>query len=323
MRCILGIDSGGSKCDALLVRDDGILLGWGRSDPVRQGRTDTGSGRSWPAVYSALTKAIGTTRCDELHVVNYSERFSLDFLREKLCANIHRHAALEHTAARALVGVEDGIVALAGTGALVHGRTRDGQQKTLDGLGPLLGDHGGGFHIGLLGVRAAGQSGWHPRRGTSLAEAIYQECGGLGDRSSFSLVKYMLVERDRSEIASLARIVDQEANKGDRIAVEILQQAAAELAATVYDVVDTLGMAEDEYPFVGTGSVALRSEIFWNHCCKLVQEFAPRFRPMTTRLPPVAGVVLAVLGALDGVEADKARKVLLDETAEFFVRVAV
>ena len=112
----------------------------------------------------------------------------------------------------------------------------------------------------------------------------------------------MLGDRDRSEIASLARIVNEEASAGDRVAGEILCTAAAELAATAYDVVDNLGMTQEEYPLVGTGSIAVKSSIYWDHFCMLVREFAPNLQAVKSDLPAAVGVVLSALQRMPDVD---------------------
>jgi hypothetical protein len=301
-----------------VVREDGALLGWGRGQPAaRQGRTVTGTGRSQTAVQEALTKALEGIVCDELLVVNYSPRFPYACFAPHCRGRVRFRSVREAPAARALAGVRDGIVAVAGTGAVVGAVTREGRESYLDGLGPMLGDHGSGFHIGLMAIRAAAQSGWHPRRGTALADAVYAHLGGrVGDRHGDSLITYMLGDRDRSEIASVARIVNEQAERGDSTAVDLLQQAAADMAGTVFDLADTLGMTAEAYPFVGTGSVATRSRIYWERLCELVAEFAPAFVPMRSPLPPVIGV--ALWGLQHGGSDGAARERLIEEAAAHF-----
>jgi N-acetylglucosamine kinase-like BadF-type ATPase len=75
MRCILAIDAGGSKCDALLVRDDCTVMGYGYvdvNDPA-SGRGRIGSGRSFKSISHAVRQAIGDTVCDELILVGFSK----------------------------------------------------------------------------------------------------------------------------------------------------------------------------------------------------------------------------------------------------------
>ena len=318
MRYILGIDSGGTKSEAMLVHEDGTVVGWGRSTPTEFGRavfTFHGNGRTRNAVSTAVRKALGNTRFDELLVAGVATVHSLAFLTESFPARVELHLAGEFSSAFALVGEPCGIVALAGTGSFVHGLTRDGRVVHLDGLGPWLGDHGSGYRIGYQAFRAAARSGWHPRHRTSLAGRIYRVCGlKREDPLGGALIRHMLPDRDRSEVASLARIVDEEAEAGDRVAREILEAAASGLAETIYDVVQWLGMDGEDYALVGTGGVAAKSRIYWEHLCTRVHEFAPRLRPVRSDLPAVVGVVLTALRKLHPHDLEPVRQRLCEGT---------
>jgi N-acetylglucosamine kinase-like BadF-type ATPase len=319
MRCILGIDGGGTKCHAILVRDDGQVLGWGQSD--QKGKNDErhrvfgGRGRSYYSILKAVVQAIGRIDCDELHIASVNNALPLDFLRQDRPMKIQVHPISEYSAAFAQAGETYGIVALSGTGSIVYGKTRDGRAVYLDGLGPLLGDHGSGYDIGLRAIRAAAMAGWHPRHATSFANDIYRSCGGkANDRRGLSLIKYMIERRDRSAIANLARFVTTAAENGDRVAQSILEEAAADLAATVYDAVDILEISKEPYKLIGTGGIITHSNIYWNHLCKLVKKFAPRLRPTRSDLPAVVGVALSAMLQLPSINIRKAKTLLFKST---------
>jgi N-acetylglucosamine kinase-like BadF-type ATPase len=217
-------------------------------------------------------------------------------------------------AAFRLAGVACGICALAGTGAFVHGLTRSGRIGHLDGLGPLLGDHGGGYEIGLRALQATARAAWHPRHHTTLVEDVLAACHLRGRGSAGQgLITYMSKPRDRSEIAGLSRIVAVAASRGDAVALRILQEAAAGLASTVYDLVDQLKMTEEDYPFVGTGGVITGSDLYWEHLCRKVREFAPRLKPVRSDLPAVVGVALGALAQMPGVDYETTKQHLMDE----------
>jgi len=312
MRCVLGIDSGGTKCDAVVVRDDGVAVGWGRTEyrpePGRQ-RNWGGFGRNPRSIGMAVRQAIKGLECEELHIAGLMTYMPLGFLRESNIGCIHLHSVHEEQSAFALAGVDAGLVVLAGTGAFVYGITHDGREAHLDGLGPMIGDYGSGFHIGSLALRAAGKAEWHPRHHTSLAEAILSTLKARnGEGGYWSLVEYTGSERDRAEVASLARIVDEEARKGDRIALDILQQAAAAMAETVRDVQERLEIGSEPYTMVGTGSVATNCDIFWTHLCATVADFAPHLTPWRCALPPAAGLALIALKKLAAVDEATLRK---------------
>ena len=311
MRCVLAIDSGGTKCHVVLVRDDGQLLGWSRSGPAQGPKESVsyGWGRSHRVVLYAIKEALGSASYEELHIGAVG-RFPPEFLiKNRHPTRLQVHQITEPMAAFRLVGLTYGVCALAGTGAFVHGRTRDGRFRHLDGLGPLLGDHGGGYDIGLRAIQAAARSGWHPRHRVTFANEVFDACGGhRNDPYGQSLIAYMAVPHDRAEIAQFARLVAEAAAKGDAVAEKILHHAAASLAATVYDLVDQLQMAGDEYSLVGTGGVITGSDLYWEHLCNEVKAFAPRFKPLRSDRPAVVGVALATLARLPEVDFEAARE---------------
>jgi N-acetylglucosamine kinase-like BadF-type ATPase len=327
-RAVLAIDPGGSKCDAALVRDDGTVVGWSRTQKPGS------SGRSPEIVNAAIANAIGPHTFDDLHVAAYGSG---------LPQGIHLPAGIrparvwplsETRGPLALVGQTHGVVVLAGTGARVGAHTREGRNLELDALGPTLGDFGSGYFIGLQALRATARAASHPRHQTRLKERVFAACERLmpspvpdgaakptprhvekappddADRLG-RLVTFSLMPHDRSAIASLAKIVDEEARAGDLVAIRILENAAAAIGETLRDLIDHLQIAHDEYILVGTGSVAMKSDVFWNHLCRLVHEQAPRFTAMRCPAAPVLGNALFVLRELRPEAVDSIRETLL------------
>ncbi len=105
----------------------------------------------------------------------------------------------------------------------------------------------------------------------------------------------------RREIASLARVVDKEAEAGDAVARRCLEQAAEEFAELARDVVEQLGMAECAFPVVPMGSVARGSRIWWEWVETRLLTVAPKARIVTPRLSPAGGAALVALEKM-GVE---------------------
>jgi N-acetylglucosamine kinase-like BadF-type ATPase len=186
--------------------------------------------------------------------------------------------------------------------------------RHLDGLGPLLGDHGGGYAIGLRALQATARANWHPRWHTAIASGVLAACRIRGqDTEREGLICYMAKPRDRSEIAGLARVVAAAAGQGDAVAMRIMREAAADLASTVSDLVDQLEIREEACPFVGTGGVIAGSDLYWEHLCAKVREFAPRFQFLRSDLPPVVGVALGALARMAGVDYEIVKRRLFDD----------
>jgi N-acetylglucosamine kinase-like BadF-type ATPase len=315
MRAILAVDPGGSKCEALLMGFDGSVLGWGRSQPAAANGDShrLGYGRTTEAVRDAVTQALRNHMGMELHV-GLIGTAALPPDMHSLARVLTTEGLNEHEPAFMLAGEPCGVVALAGTGAMAYARDRAGRTTRLDGLGPLLGDHGSGFNIGLKAIQAVAQSNWHPRRATTLTEAIFTISR---DAHLFAghagLVTFMLEAHDRAQIAAFAAVVDQEARRNDAVAVAILVQAAHDIAETVRDAAARLNMQGESYPLIGVGSVMMRSDIYWRAFTDAVSRFAPRFVPARTRHAAVAGAALHVLAHIDGVDAAAARRQLITQ----------
>lgn len=281
---ILALDPGGSKCQAILFDETGKIIGMG----IGQGPEL--SGRSLKAAQLAIEKAASGRPTIEILLLihNLKDPSSL----KKLPFPIKEwHFVNEMTGALALAGETCGIVVLSGTGSFVYGKDREGHELHLDGFGPVLGDSGGGYSIGLHALRAAAKSDWHPRYQTSLRRRIFEYCHA---ENITDLIAFSLKPHDRSVIAGLARIVDDEGRKGDAVAVSILHSAADDIADILRVVLEVLKMDNGQYKMIGTGSV-VRSDIYWSRLCLKARAFAPGLEPVRPALPQVLGLAFAGL----------------------------
>ncbi len=231
------------------------------------------SGRSLEAARAASAAATGRYTFDELHVATFGTALPAGLIDPDRAERVRAWPLTQSDGPLALVGETSGVVIVAGTGALVSGQTRQGRKLALDGLGPVLGDFGSGYSIGLQALRATARAAMNPGHPTSLKERIFAACELLmldasprqseaiapqtqsapsHDRDRLHrLVAFSLMPQDRSALASLAKIVDEEARRGDAQAIRLLQDAAAAIGQTVCDLLDQLQIAREEYVLVG------------------------------------------------------------------------
>lgn len=127
------------------------------------------------------------------------------------------------------LGFEPGAMVAAGTGVIALAGDKDGSFARTDGWGYMLGDDGGGYHIGRRGLASAlraydGRGGSEALRRRAeevfgppelMKTAIYEAYNPVGEVASFA-----------SEVAAVAR-------KGDFVASEIWADASREVALTV------------------------------------------------------------------------------------------
>lgn len=146
---VLAIDAGGTKCEALLMTTDGAALGFNAVYP--EGVSESGGygrGRDAASTFEAIKGALReVVPVGTLHLVNESGRIPDDIRQLPRVDRVLPWSAGEAAAAMALAGVDEALVALAGTGAFGHLRA-NGVNWFADGLGPLVGDWGSAYQIG-------------------------------------------------------------------------------------------------------------------------------------------------------------------------------
>jgi N-acetylglucosamine kinase-like BadF-type ATPase len=159
--------------------------------------------------------------------------------KEALAREIIRAERLlvTHDAFIALAGATagaPGIIVIAGTGSIAFGRNEAGATARAGGWGYLFGDEGGAFDLVRQALRAVlrNEEGWGAR--TALREALL-EAGGTRDANDL-LHRFYTDEYPRHRVAAFAKLVDDVARTGDKVASDILGSAAqslATIAATV------------------------------------------------------------------------------------------
>ena len=149
------------------------------------------------------------------------------------------------------LGGQPGIVLAVGTGTVAVVVGPSGSVHRIDGLGPWLGDDGGGAAIGRAGLRAALRA--FERRGpaTALFAAAAAAFGPLD-----ALPARFAIEPNPARLAAtFAPAVIQAALAGDPVARGLIDSAAAALVATIRAARDHLP-ADRPFPFALAGGLA-------------------------------------------------------------------
>lgn len=288
----LGVDGGGTKSDAVLIDETGAVLGWGRSGTGQAFWAGRHGARE--AYAEAIREALGEYQPEKLWAAGTYEHIFESLGLSGLKAHFVPAGELTRGLATALQTY--GLLVLSGTGSFVGGLTETDKHVTLDGLGPVLGDHGSGYQIGLTGMRAAVASSWSPERRTSLERLVPQMLGVGTPGDLFDLVygKHIV----RSRIASVARAVVRAVEEGDAIARRIILQAADDISDVLADVIRQLRLEESDCALVASGGIAQNCEIYWTRVCERALEIAPHLTPMRPKVRPCVGAALLALKAM-------------------------
>jgi len=290
VRYFLGVDGGGSKCDAVVIDETGVVCGWGTSGPT----TYVSAEEADAASRQALTGALGSLSVPEVWMGAISTaKYPTAWLRDRGTV-VHCFPIDEADACFAAAGRTWGVMVHAGTGTWVLARTPEGRQVRMGGMGPILGDDGSGWDIGLRGIRAALRSSWSARTRTSLAEAVPPVLGvsRLGSIVGRPITTGQIT---RAQIAGVAPVVVREAAAGDAVALRALQQAAASLTELCVLVMDELQVTGQHYPLIGMAGVIQGAPLYWRLLCESILEHDPTLVPEVPTLKMVVGTAFEAM----------------------------
>lgn len=151
------------------------------------------------------------------------------------------------------------VVIAAGTGTGFGARSAAGAWARASGCEYLLSDEGGGFDIGLAGLRAAIRAADGRGPATALRQAAVQWCGGPPAALAEDLSAKVYVPGHKPLIASFARhVLDSAAH--DQAAASIVARAARELAAGATAVARAAGCPPGSTRILLAGSLLTRHD---------------------------------------------------------------
>lgn len=244
MNVFVGIDGGGTSTRAVVLSDTLQVLGRGEAGPSNHYRVGAPTAahncvRAAEEAFAAALRMAPQLGKDGIA----SWGFGLAGVRREGDARIMRSQLqpvaeglpwiLDTDAAAAHWGAFNGgpgVVLSAGTGAIALG-VDEGEKFYADGWGPLLGDEGSGYWIGLESLRAVcrASDGRAPR--SPLSQTILNELRLSEAQQLVPLLQGGKLERE--EIAELARVVLTSAEAGISTAIEIRDRAISHLALAV------------------------------------------------------------------------------------------
>lgn len=269
---VLGVDAGGTKTRALVTTLSGRRLGKAFAEganPNSHG-VDLAAQRLTEAVTTALDRAgpdarralaataIGLAGVSALAEEPVRARMHTALTR----AGVETGAVFtgdDEVAFASGTCEPDGVVLIAGTGAIaarIRARTRTG---VADGLGWLVGDAGSGFWIGHRAARASARQLMAGHEAGPLARAVLSHALPEGEdlvpRERARALARALTAAPPIDLAQLAPLVSRAFEQGDASATHIVARAAEHLADSVRSVRDP----GEPTPVVLAGGVLARS----------------------------------------------------------------
>lgn len=182
------------------------------------------------------------------------------------------------------LGSEPGVAVTAGTGAVLLAIGQDGRAHRVDGDGPLLGDRGSGYAIGLAGLRSAMRVLDGLDGSKQLAADLQRK---YGSRDNAVRTIHASSEGTRL-IASFSRSVAAAAERGDSVATEIWRDAGVDLAQGAAAAAARAGLAERPHRVAWSGGLFGVGELLHRPLSNELARIAP-----DARLQPAHGDALS------------------------------
>ena len=309
MRFVIGVDGGGTSTRCACLNMDGAILAIREAGPSNYLRVGlpTALEHIRDAVHEAVEVAhvslparvaciclAGLGRLhDQRTVIPQLESLAL---ADQLVAHTDAEAALAGAH-----GLQEGVVLIAGTGAIAYGRNAQGERVRADGWGPLLGDEGSAHWIGVQVLRAVMRARDGRGEPTSLTPAVLAHFGL--DAEEDLVTRLPAAHTSAEAIAPLAPICTAVADGGDAVARAILQDAGARLAQSACAAVLNLGLPGPVRIAVTGG--AMRSKHLRDAVERSVARQCGAARIIEPIFPAVVGAGLMALQAA-GIDIDQA-----------------
>lgn len=263
MEHLIGVDGGGTKTLAILADLEGRVLGRGLSSASNFNAV------GFEAACSSITAAIADAREDQpgelvalcLGLAGAGRQEDQDQFRAWVEKTFPKTRIQVTSDAEILLAAfepygEAVMGLVCGTGSGVYGRTAGGELLRAGGWGYLFGDEGSSFAIGAAILRAV-MHAYDGRGEPTLLTDLTLARRGLKDPQGLIRDIYG-AESSRAEIAALASLAEEAARQIDPVALNILDEAALDLAHTVQAVYRKLG--NFPLPLAITGSTILSGD---------------------------------------------------------------
>jgi glucosamine kinase len=302
MAFFLALDVGGTKTDYVLA-DETRELARVRTGTIKRLRTDAQtatasleealaelSTRSGVSMDSITRTCVGTA--------GVSVPLVSDWLRESISARVAGDLVLIGDVEIALDAAFQGgpgVLAMAGTGSNVAGRTSDGTLTTAGGWGPTLSDQGSGHSIGLEGLRAAflAKDEGQP---TLLFDAVLD----FWQLASLDLLVEYANRDPAPDFSRLTEVILRCANRGDKVAAAVLRKEGEALAWLVRLVIRRLQSAsaaagsskQHTLPSIAfAGSIMEKVQPVRDALIAAVRKEFPAIHTLDGVIDPIAGAV--------------------------------
>jgi N-acetylglucosamine kinase-like BadF-type ATPase len=240
MTRVIGIDAGGTKIQGLVLDMEKNILFQSLSG---HGNPSVSFDEALSNLSSVVQQCLDQPSSDSVsHIVigmagggsgNLSQRIKSELNRMTSMPIVLLNDAI--LAYFSLIGNQNGVLTIAGTGSICYGRNGK-REETTGGWGHLIGDEGSAYH---LAIEASRQIAREMDQGLSLSplsRSLLNEMNASDARG----LKGFIYSSTKGEMAQLAKVIHREAETGDESALHLLKTAGEQLASQTLALIEKL-----------------------------------------------------------------------------------
>jgi glucosamine kinase len=298
---VAGVDGGASRTRLILATETGEELASvvGAHSAMRPGGAEA-SGRVIAdmmrealAAAAVLDAVPAILYCGFAGVGREEERRDLETELNRL--GVAEEVIVDNDASIAMTdafGEGPGIIILAGTGSIAHGRGIDGSLARCGGWGTVFGDEGSGAWIGrrALGIVAAAADGREPPTALTGSILTAAEVNAPEDLIPWAIAA------STTTIASLAPVVLATAVAGDPRASALVSLAAEELVVHVRALaVRLFGDERSAIPVALSGGLLQKGSLLKKKLEQRIRSAVPGAQIRTAEIIPARGAVRSAI----------------------------
>ena len=304
---VLAIDGGGTKTSAVICDELGNVYAkvvTTRSNPTAMGIQYFKSTihdilqnlqQQNPQVFATIDSCFaGMAGVKELQAEEVVESIVRQYVPNTA------HVIVENDALIALYAGtlgQAGIVQIAGTGAITMGYDREQHFHRVGGWGYLFDDEGSGYDLGIQGLKAIFQS--YDGRGapTALTDVVLRY---FSVKNVPQLIECIYgEEHPRTVIAPLSKYLFDVAEKGDNVAISIIEDACKKYYVAIKACYSCMAWEQGDVPVVLVGGVFNNEAFITPKLQQLAKADELPMQFMTPVLQPIGGAVIAAFKQVD------------------------
>ena len=305
MKYLVGVEGGGTKTNVAIADESGKILCRAVSGPsnfliigIEKASENIIDGINIclkelnidkSALFAIMLGLTGAGRAFEQNSMKYGfKSFSavLGFRFEHVVVDSDARISLE-----AAFPNKAGMVLIAGTGSIMFGKDDEGNTFRVGGWGRIIGDEGSGFFLGKLALRAVAQT-IDGRGEKTLLTEMFAELYKLS--SLETIIKSIYT--DNFDIASLAVTVFEAAEKGDKIAISILDKTVDALCLHIKTMVEKIKF-KDSLGLSFTGSILTNDNYVRTNVLQVLKDKYPFLVLNEAQSDPLEGAIIMAINA--------------------------